>query len=366
MSGLATDRVTPLAPPAFSVGPAAWLRANLFGTPTNSVLTLLGLWFLVETAMPFLRWSVIDSVWLAPNAAPCRATEGACWAFVAEKHRFMFFGTYPYAEHWRPLVAMVAFVGLIAASCNKRFWRRSLAFAWVAGLAVIFTLMWGGVFGLSFVETARWGGLPLTLILSGFGVVAAFPAAIVLALGRRSKMPAIRAISVAYIELVRGVPLISILFMASVMFPLFLPTGVTIDKLLRAQVAIILFAAANMAEIVRGGLQAIPAGQSEAAAAIGLSYAQSIRHVVLPQALRLVIPPLVNSFIQIFKDTSLVVIIGLFDLLSATKAAMQDPGWRGFAIEAYVAVAAVYFCFCFFMSKYSQYLETDLDKARKR
>src|SRR5207253_3469447 len=209
-------------------------------------------------------------------------------------------------------------------------------------------------------------GLPLTLIFAVVGIAFAFPLAILLALGRRSRLPAVRGICVGYIELIRGVPLITVLFMASVMLPLFLQTGMTIDKLLRAQAAFILFAAAYLAEIVRGGLQAIPRGQYEAADSLGLGYWRRTCLIVLPQALAMVIPPLVNNFIGSFKNTSLVSIISLFDLLGATNAALTDANWRGYSIEAYVFVAAIYFSFCFFMSRYSQMLEREFNKGRQR
>jgi general L-amino acid transport system permease protein len=211
-----------------------------------------------------------------------------------------------------------------------------------------------------------WGGLPLTLILAVVGMAFAFPLAILLALGRRSRLPAVRTICVAYIELIRGVPLITVLFMASVMLPLFLPTGMTIDKLLRAQLAFILFAAAYLAEVIRGGLQAIPKGQIEAADALGLGYWRRTRLIVLPQALAMVIPPLVNTFIGTFKDTTLVIIIGLFDLLGTINASLSDANWRGTSVEAYVFAAAIYFCFCFFMSRYSQMLEREFNKGHRR
>ena len=236
----------------------------------------------------------------------------------------------------------------------------------MAGLVVVGVLMSGGVFGLRYVPSEYWSGLPLTLILAVVGMLFAFPFAILLALGRRSTLPAVRVVSVAYIELVRGVPLITVLFMASVMLPLFLPEGVTIDKLLRAQVAFILFAAAYLAEVVRGGLQAIPKGQIEAADALGLGYWRRTRLIVLPQALAMVIPPLVNNFIGAFKNTSLVLIIGLFDLLNTANTALTDSNWQGFASETYVFVAAIYFCFCFFMSRYSQRLERTLNRGRRR
>jgi general L-amino acid transport system permease protein len=217
--------------------------------------------------------------------------------------------------------------------------------------------MWGGLFGLSYVDNERWGGLTLTLLLATFGLAFAFPLSILLALGRRSEMPLVRWLSVVYIELIRGVPLISVLFMASVMLPLFLPAGISIDKLLRAQLAMILFAAAYLAEVVRGGLQAIPRQQEEAAQALGLSYWQRTGHVILPQALRIAIPPLVNTFIGFFKDTSLVVIIGLFDFLTTIKVSLSEPVWTGFGVEAYLFAALGYFLFCYPMSRYSQALE---------
>jgi len=210
-----------------------------------------------------------------------------------------------------------------------------------------------------------WGGLPLTLVLAIVGMAFAFLLAILLALGRRSPLPAVRTICIAYIELIRGVPLITVLFMASVMLPLFLPAGMTIDKVLRTQLAIILFAAAYLAEVVRGGLQAIPKGQIEAADALGLRFWQRTRLVILPQALAMVIPPLVNNFIGAFKDTSLVVIIGLFDLLGTVTTALSDANWRGTSAEAYIFAASIYFCFCFFMSRYSQMLEREFNKGRR-
>jgi general L-amino acid transport system permease protein len=358
---------------ALTAGPAqpvpllGWARRNLFDTVPNTLLTLAALWLLAEIVPPLLRWGLFDAVWSpAGGAAACREGTGACWALMGEKNRLMLFGVYPYDQHWRPALATALVVALLATSALRRFWRPWLAWAWGGGLVAVAALMWGGVAGLSPVETAQWGGLPLTLGLAVLGIVLAFPLSILLALGRRSDMPAIRALSVGYIELVRGVPLVSVLFMASVMFPLFLPEGVTVDKLLRALVGITLFTAAYLAEAVRGGLQAIPRGQEEAADALGLSYWQKMRKIVLPQALRLVIPPIVNQFISCFKDTSLVTIVGLYDLLAATKAALADPDWRPFFVEGYIAAALVYWAFCFFMSRYSQWLERELAKGTRR
>jgi general L-amino acid transport system permease protein len=354
-------------PPRPAAGPLDWLRANLFNSVFNTVQTLAAIYLLAVTIPPIIHWAFVDAVWHADSGRACRVDgAGACWAFIGEKLRFILFGRFPYEEQWRPLFVVLIFVALILASCDRRLWGRQLALLWIGGLAGVGVLMWGGILGMSYVETELWNGLPLTLILAVVGMAFAFPLAILLALGRRSQLPAVRAICVAYIELIRGVPLITVLFMASVMLPLFLPTGMTIDKLLRTQMAFILFAAAYLAEIVRGGLQAIPRGQYEAADSLGLGYWQRTRLIVLPQALAMVIPPLVNNFIGSFKSTTLVVIIGLFDLLGAANAALTDAAWRGFSIEAYIFTAAIYFTFCFFMSRYSQMLEREFNKGRQR
>ncbi len=347
-----------------------WARANLFNTWLNSAVTLIFIYFIVKFGIAILSWGVFNAVWSVPgtNTTECRELMGvgACWALINEKFRFIMFGTYPYAEHWRPALVIVIFLALYGVSSMRRFWNFNLVWIWLGGLTLIGILMWGGLLGLSFVVQERWGGLPITLILATFGIALAFPLSILLALGRRSHLPAVKVMCVTYIELIRGVPLISLLFMASVMFPLFLPEGLTIDKLLRAQVAIILFAAAYLAEVIRGGLQAIPKGQYEAADSLGLPYWQKTGFIILPQALKLVIPPLVNTFIGLFKDTSLVLIIGIFDLLNSAKTAVNEPAWRGFGLEAYVFVAAIYFVFCFAMSKYSQDLEAELSRGHKR
>jgi len=322
----------------------------------SRVLTIVLAIALAAALVPFAQWALIDAVW-RPDAAACRAAHGACWGFIVEKHRFILFGTYPYDEQWRPAIATVALLGLWIVSALRRFWRPWLALVWAGGLAVIGVLMWGGVFGMPYVENERWGGLILTLLLSTFGLALAFPLSILLALGRRSTLPVIRALCIVYIELIRGVPLISLLFMASVMLPLFLPAGMTIDKLARAQIALVLFAAAYLAEVVRGGLQAIPKEQYEMADALGLTYRQKTLYIVLPQALRIAVPPLVNTFVGFFKDTSLVLIIGLFDLLSTVKVALTEPAWNGFGVEAYLFAALVYFTFCFAMSRYSRRFE---------
>ena len=341
------------------------VHKHLFNSVPNTLLTLACLWLLWQTVPQLLSWGVIGATWVG-TPEQCRAADGACWAIVTDKHRFMLFGLYPYEEQWRPALAMVLFIVMLGLSVFPALWGRRLIVGWGAAMAVCAGLMWGGVFGLDFVANERWGGLPLTLVLSVVGIAAAMPLGIVLALGRRSELPAIRAVCVGYIEIVRGVPLVSVLFMASVMFPLFLPDGVTVDKLLRAQIGIILFTAAYLAEAVRAGLQALPRGQYEAADALGLSYWQKQRLIILPQALRIVIPPMVNQFISAFKDTSLVMIIGLYDLLSAAKSALSDPPWRPFSVEVYVFTALIYWAFCFFMSRYSQFLERRLNAGTRR
>jgi general L-amino acid transport system permease protein len=343
-----------------------WARENLFSSWPSTVATLLIFLFALKFIPALFQWAIANAVWSAPGPAACRALEGrgACWAFIAEKHRFILFGTYPFEQHWRPALASLLLVFLWALSCFRAMWRWRLSLVWLCGLGLIGVLMWGGVAGLPYVENERWGGLILTLILASFGAALAFPFAILLALGRRSRLPAVRALCIAYIELIRGVPLISVLFMASVLLPLFLPAGVSIDKLLRAQLALAAFAAAYLAEVVRGGLQAVPQHQSDAAAALGMGYWRATSLIVLPQALRASIPPLVNTFIGFFKDTSLVLIIGLFDLLSTIKVSLQDAAWSGFGVEAYLFAAAVYFVFCYAMSSYSRSLEGNPARAQ--
>jgi general L-amino acid transport system permease protein len=359
--------ISPTMSPKPATGALRWLRENLFASPVHALLTVLVVWFLAMSLPALLDWLLLDAVFQADNVRECRiAGSGACWAFIGEKHRLILFGLYPYEEQWRPMLVVALLIALVGISCIRRFWSKWLAPMWMAGLVVVGILMWGGVFGLSYVENARWGGLPLTMILAFVAIAVAFPLGVLLALGRRSELPAIRVICTIYIELVRGVPAISLLFMASVMLPLLLPEGMSIDKLLRAQIALIIYASAYLAEVVRGGLQSLSKGQYEAADALGLSYWQKQRLIILPQALRITIPPLVNTIITVFKDTSLVVIIGLYDLMNAAKASFVDAEWRGSSIEAYVFVSVIYFAFCYFMSKYSQDIEKRLAKSQNR
>jgi general L-amino acid transport system permease protein len=347
-------------PPVTSVGVIGWTRTNLFNSWFNSILTLITLFLLWKIIPPFVSWALIDSVWFT-TSAECRDASGACWSVIPPNLRFILFGFYPYDLQWRPLLAIVILVGLLFYSRNRAHWKKSLFYAWMIGLIVMGLLMRGGVPGLPSVESTQWGGLPLTLLLSVFGLAAAYPLGVVLALGRQSEMPAIKSLCIIYIEMIRGVPLITLLFMSSIVFPLFLPEGMTVNSILRAQVAIILFTAAYIAEVVRGGLQGMSTGQFEAAESLGLNYYQTMRLVILPQALKIVIPPTVSQLISALKDTSLVVIIALYDLLKTTQSTLSNPEWMPYSSEAYIFVALLYFACCYFMSSYSRRLEEELD-----
>jgi len=365
---------TPLQvlPPPVPRGPIAWASKNLFSSWSSTLVTVLSALVLGKLAIWFFDWAVLRAVCLLPGASindtqACRAPQaGACWALIGEKYRFILFGLYPYEQQWRPAICIAIFLGLYLVSAFRRFWSWRLALIWLPGLAASWMLMRGGMFGLAPVSEDMWGGLPVTLSLSTFGIAFSFPLAIVVALGRISATNATaRFVCSAYVELIRAVPLISVLFMASVMFPLFLPDGVTVSKLLRAQVAIILFSAAYLSETIRGGLQGVDKGQGEAADSLGLRYWQKMVLVVIPQALRLVLPPIVSLCIAFFKSTSLVIIIGIFDILNAAKRSIAEPAWQGFGTEAYLFVAAIYFAFCFAMSRYGRALEAQ-GKPRKQ
>ena len=361
---------TPIAPrpaPVQTGGIVGWTRSNLFSSWGTGLMTLVIGGILLYALPPLFSWAFLRASWVA-NFEPCRLDgAGACWGVVTEKYRLILFGRYPFEEQWRPLLATGLLLGLIVVSCMRAFWKGWLAFLWLGVLAVFFVLMYGNTLGLSKVETDRWGGLPLTLLLASLSMVLAFPIAMVVALGRRSSLPAIRSFSTIYVELIRGVPLVSVLFMASFMFPLFMPQGFTIDVLLRVLVGIVLFAAAYMAEVIRGGLQAIPKGQIEAAATLGLSYWQTQRKIVLPQALAMVVPSIMNNFIGLFKDTSLVTIVSLYELTGALSLALNsDANWRPFKIEGYLFIALIYFFFCFSMSRYSIWVEKQVNKGKQR
>ncbi|MEX2642632.1 MAG: amino acid ABC transporter permease [Acetobacterales bacterium] len=353
-------------PPIEKIGALRWARQNLFNGWLNSLLTLVAAAGLFYALPPLIEWALLDAVWVAASDEACRQATGACWAVVPQKHRPMLFGVYPYDEHWRLIVALLIYVVAICVTLVPRFFRRGIVLPlWIFALTGIGLMLWGGVFGLTYVDTSQWGGLPLTMVLFTGTVVLGMPISVLLALGRRSSLPAVKTVCVTFIESIRGVPLVTILFVSAVVFPLFLPDGVDINKLFRAMVGMAIFFACYQAEVIRGGLQAIPRGQYEAAEALGLGYWHMTRKIILPQALRICLPGIMNHIIAAFKNTSLVLIIGLFDILTATSAVLQDPLWSRFFVEAYLFVALVYFVFCFALSKYSQGLERRLSEGRR-
>jgi len=354
-----------LPPPVGTVGVLGWLRANLFSSIPNSIATLIALYLIYLGLPPILDWAIFDAQVWGDSRNDCQ-NAGACWALVRVRFPQYMYGFYPSDQYWRVnLAGILLLLALVPVLFEKVRYRR-LAMIFSAFYPIIaFILLFGGL-GLREVETDRWGGLMLTIVVGMTGIVASLPIGILLALGRRSQMPIVRMLCVAFIELIRGVPLITVLFMASVVLPLFLPEGVNFNKLLRVLIGVALFSSAYMAEVIRGGLQAIPKGQYEAAQALGLSYWKMMGLIVLPQALRIVIPGIVNTFIGLFKDTTLVLIVGLFDLLQSAKSSITDANWIGLSNEAYFFVGGVFFIFCFSMSRYSIWLEKQLHTGHKR
>ncbi|TDX28700.1 amino acid ABC transporter membrane protein 2 (PAAT family) [Modicisalibacter xianhensis] len=354
-------------PPDLRSGVAGWLRKNLFNGPVNSVITIITAGLLAWALWPLLQWAVLQADWIGQSREDCSG-EGACWVFISARFETIVYGFYPEAARWRVDIIFAMLAALIAWLAIPRLPAKRWVglFALVGFPVVAYFLLVGGHFGLMYVPTREWGGLMLTLTIATVGIVGSLPLGVILALGRRSKMPLVKSVCVVFIEFWRGVPLITVLFMASVMLPLFVPTEVDFDKLLRALVGIMFFWSAYMAEVVRGGLQAIDKGQNEAGQALGLGYWQRMGLIILPQALKLVIPGIVNTFIALFKDTSLVLIIGLFDLLAIVRAGLTDPNWLGFATEGYVFAALVFWIFCFSMSRYSQYIERKLHTGHRR
>jgi general L-amino acid transport system permease protein len=358
-------------PPRREVGVLGWLRHNLFSSVPNTTITVIGVVLFALMLEPILRWAIFDAVWQGSDRDACAVPgAGACWAFVKAKFAQFMYGRYPLDERWRvDLTAILLIIGIVPIAIPRvPFKRQNLLYLLIVFPVAAFFLLTGGVFGLRIVETPLWGGLLVTLVVAIVGMVASLPLGILLALGRRSRLPLVRGASVVFIEFVRGVPLITVLFMASVMLPLLLPPGVSLDKLLRVLIGVALFSAAYMAEVVRGGLQAIPRGQYEAAEAMGLSYWQRMRLVVLPQALTIVIPGIVNSFIALFKDTSLVLIVGIFDLLGVVQQNFTDANWASPSTPAtgYVFAGFVFWLFCYAMSRYSIFTERRLSAGRRR
>ncbi|MEJ8809562.1 amino acid ABC transporter permease [Variovorax ureilyticus] len=340
--------------------PIEW-RKELWGSPLRAVFTAVLAAGFAWGGLHVLEWAVVHAVF-RPDAQACRAVpHGACWGVIAEKWRPILFGRYPYEDQWRPAVAVVVLSLTTMLSAWPRTWRWWLLPVWLVSLVFFLVLMRGGVLGLESVPTNRWGGLPLTIGLAVVGLALAFPLSLALALGRRSQWPVVRTLCATYIELVRGVPLISVLFMASFLLPLLWPAGWQPDVLLRVLAGLSLFVAAYLAEIIRGGLQAVPRGQTEVAMALGFGRWPVQRDIVLPQALRLVVPALTNSVVGTLKDTSLVTVVGLFELTGALGLALGgDPTWRPFYLEGYLFIALVYWVLCFGLSRYSAWLERRL------
>ncbi|GAB7220142.1 amino acid ABC transporter permease [Vibrio comitans] len=356
-----------LPPPSSSVGVVGWFRKNLFSSPLNSIVSVILGYLAFLLISNVVSWAFVNADWVGTTRDDCTSA-GACWVFISVRWEQFMYGFYPEAELWRPRLFYATLAVFVAALMYEKTPKRTWIWLFFVNVYpfIIAALLYGGVFGLEVVETHKWGGLLVTLIIALVGIVVSLPIGVVLALGRRSEMPIIRSMCTIYIEVWRGVPLITVLFMASVMLPLFLSEGMETDKLIRALIGVVMFSAAYMAEVIRGGLQAIPKGQYEAADALGLTYWKKMRLIILPQALKITIPSIVNTFIGLFKDTSLVLIIGMFDVLGIGQSANTDPEWLGFAIESYVFVALVFWVFCFGMSRYSIWLENKLHTGHKR
>ena len=358
-------------PPPHHVSGGAWsyLRTTFFATPLNALLTVLSLWLIWLLASGIISWVFINAVFTGSDRAACADSSGMCWPFVWAKLGQWFYGRYPLAERWRVDLYLLLLAAGTVYLLIPRAPRKRMVSLWLAIAAPVlaYVLLLGGVAGLAVVETQLWGGVMLTLVIAITGNLVSLPLAVALALGRRAdKLPIIRLLCVCFIEFVRGVPLITFLFMASVMLPLFLPEGATIDKLARALVAVTLFQAAYLAEVVRGGLQALAHGQEEGAQALGLSYWPTMRLIVLPQSLKIAIPGIMNSYIALLKDTTLVLIIGLFDILGMVQLTTKDPNWIAptTVTSGYFIVALFFWVCCFLMSRYSRSLERKLETSR--
>ncbi len=368
--------IAPQPPPASQTGAIGWMRANLFSSPLNIALTVVTALLLIWVVPEMLRFLILDAAWTGADREACINTPqhpdvGACWPFVADRFAYFIYGSYPIPERWRVDVFFV----LLAIGIAWLLWLRAprrdigVAYAFVALPIVSFILLSGWeTIGLRHVDTSLWGGALVTIVVASVGIVVSLPIGILLALGRRSDMPTVKTLSIIFIEFVRGVPLVTVLFMASVMLPLFVPERLSPDKLMRALVGIALFASAYMAEVVRAGLAAIPKGQFEGAMAVGLGYWQMMRLIVLPQALKITIPNIVNTYIGLFKDTTLVFIVGIFDLLKTIEVARIDPKWAAPTTSStgYAIAAIFYFIFCYGMSRYARATEARLAKSERR
>lgn len=368
--------IAPQPPPAAMTGALGWLRANLLSTPFNIALTI-AIALLLAWAIPELaKFLLIDAVWSGADRDACLESVqhreiGACWPFVWERLPYFIYGSYPIPQRWRVdiffLMLAVGIVWLLWLNAPRRDLGTIYFFIVLPITSFILLTGLSGI-GLEPVDTVLWGGVLVTIVVASVGIVFSLPLGVLLALGRRSRMPAVRSLSVIFIEFVRGVPLVTVLFMAGVMLPLFVPEQLSPDKLVRALVGIAIFASAYMAEVVRAGLQAIPKGQYEGAMAVGLGYAQMMRLIILPQALKVTIPNIVNTYIGLFKDTTLVFIVGIFDLLRTIEVARIDPKWATpvTSTTGYAVAAIFYLVFCYGMSRYARAMEARLAKGDRR
>jgi general L-amino acid transport system permease protein len=365
-----------IAPPSSVRGPMAWMRENLFASPTHTILTLIAVYLIYATLPEMVRFYLIDAVWTGKDRDACLEAKvghpvGACWAYVADRWRYFVYGSYPVDQRWRVNITFVMFAVGVVWLLWQSLPQKKLAglyFFVILPIAGFILLRGSTIFGLAKVDTGLWGGMTVTFLVAAVGIVFSLPLGILLALGRRSRLPIIRVFSVIFIEFVRGVPLITVLFMANTMLPLFVPQEWNPDRLLRPLIGVSLFAAAYMAEVIRGGLQAMPKGQYEGAMSLGLGYWKMMRLIILPQALRIVIPGIVNTFIGLFKDTTLVSIVGMFDFLRTVEATLVDPTWATPTTRAtgYGFAAIFYFLCCWGMSRYSISVEQRLAAGHKR
>ncbi len=341
------------------------LNKNINSNNLNALLTLFTIFIIIKSIPPMLDWFILEANFVGNTKDDCTG-DGACWVFIKVWFNRFMYGLYPDAEQWRINTAFLILFAIVGVSF---FVSEKLKKYFIFFLVFVFPflgikLISGGSFGLEYVESAAWGGLSLTFIISAFAILFCFPIGVILALGRRSSLPAIKYISIGFIELWRGVPLITVLFMSAVMFPMFLPDGTFIDKLIRVLIAITLFEAAYMAEVVRGGLQALPKGQYEAAKSLGMGYWKMNALIILPQALKLVIPGIANTLLALVKDTPLIFVVGLMELAGMIGLAKTNPKWLGMAMEGYVFAGLVFWVICYAMSRYSQNLEKKLSTER--
>ncbi len=354
-------------PPLASTGIIGWMRANLFSSWLNTFLTFASLYLLYMAIPPLIDWAFINATWEGASRDDCLAQSGACWPVIAVRWQQMIYGFYPEVEWWRPnLALLMLLVALYYGLYDKAPGRKYGLWFVCAFPFLAYGLLYGGFAGLEYIESPKWGGLLLTLAMGVTGIAVSIPFGIVLALGRRSELPVISMVCTCFIEFIRGVPLVTLLFFGNVMLPLFLPEGMNIDNYVRVVLAVCFFASAYMAEVIRGGLQAIPKGQYEAASALGLGYWRMMAFIILPQALRISIPGMVNTAIGLYKDTTLVSLVGLFDLLGMARAINADAKWAALELELYAFIAVIFFVSCFAMSRYSLWLEQRLSRGDRR